>query len=69
MNFTNCVEDGTQLFKYSREICYYHVSTIIFSMGNVTAMSEHQGKLQPTQMQRKLISCGILSLGLFPLDS
>jgi hypothetical protein len=42
MNFTNCVEDGTQLFKYSREICYYHVSTIIFSMGNVTAMSEHQ---------------------------
>ena len=42
MNFTNCVEDGTQLFKYSREICYYHVTTIIFSMGNVTAMSKHQ---------------------------
>jgi hypothetical protein len=38
MNFTNHIEDCTQLFKYSRNICYYHVQTIIFSMGNVTAM-------------------------------
>jgi hypothetical protein len=56
MNFTNCVEDGTQLFKYSREMYYYHVHTVIFSMGNVTAMTEHQKvKSQPTQMQSNLI--------------
>ena len=42
MNFANHIEDGTQLFKYIREICYYHIPTIIFSMGNVTAMTEHQ---------------------------
>ena len=42
MNFANHIEDGIQLFKYSRNICYYHVQTIIFSMGNVTAMPEYQ---------------------------
>ena len=57
-------------FKYSRNICYYHVPTIIFSMGNVIAMPKYpKKKSQPTQMYRNLIYWGIISVGLFPLNS
>ena len=68
MNFANRVEDIIQLIKYSRDICYYHVQTILFSMSNVTAMSEHQkGSHNLDAKESNLL--GTLSPGLYPSKS
>ncbi|MGB0004786.1 MAG: hypothetical protein WBP74_09035, partial [Nitrososphaeraceae archaeon] len=55
-NFVNRIEDGIQLFKYSRDICYYHVLTIIIFYVKCNCYElTPKGKSQLTQMQRNLI--------------